>query len=487
MNITPRIRMKLAIFAVVSLVAAAVMAFDYIRLPNLLFGIGHYTVTLELPETGGLYKTSNVTYRGVEVGRVTDIRLTNNGIEAVLSLKSDLEIPRDVKAEVHSQSAVGEQYVELLPRSDDATALRNGDVISRDDAAVPPDVNVLLNQTNTGLEAIPADNLKTVIDEGYTAVGGLGPDLARFVKGSTTLAIDAHNDLDAITALIDQSKPVLDTQTDTSDSIHAWAAHVAGISRQLKDSDAAVRGILQQGGMAADASRQLIDRLQPTLPIILANLVSLSSLALTYNPSLEQLLVLIPQSTSWNATGAVPNLNTQQAYKGIWASFNLNLNLPPPCTTGYLPASQIRGPVYQDHPPRPEGDLYCRVPQDSVFNVRGVRNTPCITKPGKRAPTAKMCNSDEQYRPLNEGYNWKGDPNATLSGQDIPQYAPGTAVPPAPTVAAPAPPPIATATYDPATGNYVGPDGRLYTQADLAGAAPTDRTWQSLLLPPPGS
>ena len=127
------------------------------------------------------------------------------------------------------------------------------------------------------------------------------------------------------------------------------------------------------------------------------------------------------------------------------------------------------------------------VPQDSVFNVRGVRNTPCITKPGKRAPTAKMCNSDEQYRPLNEGDNWKGDPNATLSGQDIPQYPPGTSAPPAPTVAAPAPPPIVTATYDPATGNYVGPDGRLYTQADLADAARTDRTWQSMLLPPPGS
>jgi phospholipid/cholesterol/gamma-HCH transport system substrate-binding protein len=487
MNLTARIRMKLAIFVVVSLAAAAIMAFDYLKLPNLLFGIGHYTVTLELPETGGLYKTSNVTYRGVEVGRVTDVRLTDNGIEAVLSLKSDVEIPRDVKAEVHSQSAVGEQYVELLPKSASATALRNGDVISRDETSVPPDVNVLLNQTNTGLEAIPAGNLKTVIDESYTAVGGLGPDLARLVKGSTTLAIGARNDLDAITALIDQSKPVLDTQTDTSESIRAWAAHLAVISGQLKDNDAAVRGILQQGGAAAEASRQLIDRLQPTLPIILANLASLSNLALTYNPSLEQLLVLIPQSTSWNAAGAVPNLNTEQAYKGIWASFNLNLNLPPPCTTGYLPASQTRGPVYQDHPPRPAGDLYCRVPQDSIFNVRGIRNTPCITKPGKRAPTAKMCNSDEEYRPLNEGSNWKGDPNATSSGQDIPQNAPGTSAPPAPAVAAPAPPPIATATYDPATGNYVGPDGRLYTQADLASTAGKDRTWESLLLPPPGS
>lgn len=63
------------------------------------------------------------------------------------------------------------------------------------------------------------------------------------------------------------------------------------------------------------------------------------------------------------------------------------------------------------------------MPQDSPFNVRGARNIPCETVPGKRAPTVKLCESDEPYLPLNDGYNWKGDPNATVpglgSGQDI--------------------------------------------------------------------
>jgi len=87
--------------------------------------------------------------------------------------------------------------------------------------------------------------------------------------------------------------------------------------------------------------------------------------------------------------------------------------------------------------------------------VRGARNYPCLTRPGKRAPTVKMCESDEQYVPLNEGYNWKGDPNATLSGQDIPQSPPGP--PPAQTPAPQAAPsPIAAAEYDPATGTLRG-------------------------------
>jgi phospholipid/cholesterol/gamma-HCH transport system substrate-binding protein len=48
----------------------------------------------------------------------------------------------------------------------------------------------------------------------------------------------------------------------------------------------------------------------------------------------------------------------------------------------------------------------------------------------------------------------------------------------------PAPPPIAAAQYDPTTGNYVGPDGKVYTQANLAADASKGQTWQSMLLPP---
>jgi phospholipid/cholesterol/gamma-HCH transport system substrate-binding protein len=183
----------------------------------------------------------------------------------------------------------------------------------------------------------------------------------------------------------------------------------------------------------------------------------------------------------------VAKRNTKQDYMGDYLFLNLNLNLPPPCTTGFLPAQQRRAPTFEDYPDRPAGDVYCRIPQDAPFNVRGARNLPCETVPGKRAPTVKMCESNEYYVPLNDGYNWKGDPNATLSGQPIPQLPPGS--PPAPAVPppGPAPPPIAAAEYDPATGTYVGPDGRVYTQSNLARSATEEQTWQTMLLPPAGN
>jgi ABC-type transporter Mla subunit MlaD len=44
----------------------------------------------------------------------------------------------------------------------------------------------------------------------------------------------------------------------------------------------------------ADEIKTLIDRLQPTFPILLGNMVSLEQVAITYQPSIEQLLVLLP-------------------------------------------------------------------------------------------------------------------------------------------------------------------------------------------------
>ena len=487
MNLHRRVKIQLAIFSVIAVLALALMSLHFMKLPAKIFGVGRYTVTVELPETGGLYGSSNVTYRGVEVGRVESVNLTDTGVEAVLSLKSGIDIPSDLEAGVHSQSAIGEQYVLLLPRNATSPPLKDGDVIPLADTSVPPDINVILSQVVTGLQAVPRDNLKTVIDESYTAVGGLGPELTRVVNASIDLSIEARKNLDPLIALIEQSKPVLDSQTNTSDAIQAWASNLATVTSELQTHDQAVAGILDKGGPAFGEARQLIERLQPTLPILLANLVSVGEVALTYQPGIEQLLVLLPQVTAEDSGTFVANMNTKQDYKGEYLSFNLNLNLPPPCTTGFLPAQQRRVPTFEDHPDRPPGDLYCRVPQDSEFNVRGARNTPCITVPGKRAPTVKMCESDEQYVPLNDGYNWKGDPNATWTGQDIPQLPPGSPPAAAPGPPGPAPPPIAAAEYDPATGTYVGPDGNVYTQSDLAQTAPEEKTWETMLVPPPGS
>ena len=490
LRLNRRTWIQLSILSLVTVLSCGAMAFNYMKLPETLFGIGEYNVTVDLPESGGLYKTSVVTYRGTDVGQVKSVDVTAAGVRAVLALRSGVKVPFDVQASVHSRSAIGEQYIELTPQAgkdgEHSRPLRAGDIIPAGHVDVPVDIGHLLDLTNRALQAIPRDNLHTVIDQTNRAVGGLGPELSRIVDGSTALAIAGGRTVDPLAALIDQSPAVLNSQIQTSDAITTWASRTAAITAQFKAQDAALRDLLTQGSSGLEEGRALFDRVAPALPVLFANLVSLGDIAVVYRHDIEQLLVLLPQGIAVMAGALVPNLNTKQEYKGFYLDFNLNINLPPPCTTGFLPPTQRRAPASVDAPDRPAADLYCRVPQDSEFNVRGARNIPCETKPWKRAPTVEMCESDEDFVPLNEGYNWKGDPNATTTGQGVPQYPPGQdprLPPPRGTAPAPTQAPVAVATYDPATGDYIGPDGHRYTESDLA--HPRAKDWQSLLVPPP--
>src|SRR6185437_16434853 len=94
--------------------------------------------------------------------------------------------------------------------------------------------------------------------------------------------------------LIDDTGPLLDSQAETTDAIRTWARSLAGVSQQVAQNDPQVRAILQRGPGFAQEVSQLLTQIRPTLPVLLANLTTLGQILVTYNPSLEQLLVLLP-------------------------------------------------------------------------------------------------------------------------------------------------------------------------------------------------
>ena len=90
---------------------------------------------------GGIYENANVTYRGVTVGRVEGVGLTNDGVVAHMRLNSGTPVPDNVTATVKSVSAVGEQYIDLVPPENPSPAkLRNGANIGQDRTAIGQDI-----------------------------------------------------------------------------------------------------------------------------------------------------------------------------------------------------------------------------------------------------------------------------------------------------------------------------------------------------------
>ncbi|WP_422746069.1 MCE family protein [Mycobacterium sp. WMMD1722] len=486
--LTRFIKTQLVIFLVASIVGVAVMVFSYMQLPTLL-GLGRIHVTVELPASGGLYRFSNVTYRGVQVGKVTAVNLTEKGAEAVLTLDTSPKIPADLEAEVRSVSAVGEQYLDLRPRTDSGPFLRNGSVIAMGDTTIPQAVGPMLDQVNELVASIPKDRLSALLDETYAGLDGADYDFGSLLDSAAKVSNDANSVSPQMRALIDDAGPLLDSQAQTTDAIKTWARSLAGITDQVATNDPQIRTLLRNGPAFADETSALLNQLKPTLPILLANLSTLTQIAVTYNASLEQLLVLLPPFVSFTQSIA-PGNNPTGIPNG---DFSITVSDPPPCTVGFLPPSQWRSPADESIVDTPEG-LYCKLPQDSPIAVRGARNYPCVEHPGKRAPTVEICDSDKPFEPLAQRQHVTGpypfDPNLISQGvppddrvtldeniygplQGTPLPPGGGGAPPSPLTAPIAPGPAPAESAPPAPVAPPPPPGNSLNGVPIApGAAP---------------
>jgi len=487
--LTRFIKVQLTIFTIVGTIAVLAMIFDYMRAPSLL-GVGRMTVTLKLPAAGGLYRFSNVTYRGVQVGEVTALKLTPTDAEATLSLGRSLKIPANLQAEVRSVSAVGEQYVELRPRTDSPPYLHDGSVIAMRDTTIPQPVGPMLDRVSALINSIPKDKLNALLDESFKGFNGAGYDLGSLIDSGATISGDLKPVADRTRTLIEDTGPLLDSQAETTDAIRTWARSLAGISQVLVTDDSQVRTLLENGPEALNEASRLLKQVKPTLPVLLASLTTIGQVGVVYHASLEQLLVLLPPSVSSTQSYS----NTSNPTGLPLGEFALSLEDPPACTVGFLPPSSWRSPAATTTMDTPDG-LYCKLPQDSPLTVRGARNYPCMGHPGKRAPTVQICDSDKPYEPLAMKQHVFGpyplDPN--LLSQGIPPddrttsndriFAPVEGTPLPPGAVPQGTPPGPRGSYGPPGPGYAAPplpsSATMSTgSADLPPTAPP---------PPPGT
>src|SRR6185312_4619176 len=152
--LTRTIRIQLILFTILTVIAIVVLGWYYLRIPSLA-GIGQYKLYANLPASGGLYSTANVTYRGIQIGKVTDVQPTENGVRATMSIENRYKIPVNTIANVHSVSAIGEQYLDLVSTGNDKQYLANGQTITK--GTVPDEVGPALDSANRGLEVLPKD------------------------------------------------------------------------------------------------------------------------------------------------------------------------------------------------------------------------------------------------------------------------------------------------------------------------------------------
>ncbi|QDI71256.1 ABC transporter substrate-binding protein [Streptomyces calvus] len=366
--ITLAVRLKNLAFLLVAVLALSYLGIRYADLGRYVGVADYYTVDVRLPRTGGLFTHSDVTYRGVSVGRVGPIDLTADGVVAELRIrKSAPRIPADTRAVVAGLSAVGEQYIDLRPESDGGPYLADGTRIAQSDTQVPAPVTDVLTGLDDLVTSVPLEDLRTVVDEFGEVFEGHGDDLQVLLDSGGAFVAAADRALPSTSRLITDGETVLRTQAEEARAIRDFATGARELARTLKGSDADLRRLLAVTPEAATQVSGVLRDLDPSLGVVLANLLTTSEIAVTRQRGMEELLVTYPAAVAAGATavdGGKLNL-------GMAVTFFQ----PLPCTTGYG-GTRYRNGLDLGTAPALNTGAACTAPASSGSNVRGSANAP---------------------------------------------------------------------------------------------------------------
>ena len=157
---------------------------------------------------------------------------------------------------------------------------------------------------------------------------------------------------------------MLRTQQGQKENIRSFARDLSTITAALRGSDKDLRKVLTSTPGAARELQKLLEDVEPTLPVLLGDLVTIDQIVLANLDGLEQLIVTYPTLFAGGPTGS-----TRDGYGHINLQFDYSV---PPCTEGFLPPSQWRSP--QDRTDAPYFPAECKSPEPYV--MRGPKYVP---------------------------------------------------------------------------------------------------------------
>ncbi|MGZ4496029.1 MAG: MCE family protein [Nocardioides sp.] len=360
---TRGVKVRIAAFLVLSAVGIVYVTASYLGFVDKVLGRG-LSVHATLPTSGGLFEGSEVTYRGVKIGKVSAMHATDAGVTLDLTLNDGTRLPSDSPMFVHNLSAVGEQYLDFEPPDDQGPYARNGDTLHGNAASLPVDEGDLLVQLDQFVSSVDKKNLQVTVKELGDMFRDTGDPLQKLIDNGGRFVDEAAAHEDQTISLLDNGMTVLRTQQAQGENIRSFSHDLRLITDSLRQSDGDLRTVLQgTPGTARELDGMLMD-LQPTLPILLGNAVSINQVVVSHLAGIEQLLVTFPRTISSGFTGTPPD-----GYGRVNLQFS---NKVQPCTRGYKPKSQWRrGDQLSDGPIYP-----ARCDSPAPYNMRGGKYAP---------------------------------------------------------------------------------------------------------------
>lgn len=319
-----------------------------------------YRVTVQLPESGGLLPNQDVALRGVRIGRVESLQITDTGINAIASIASKVRIPASSAVHVSALSPAGEQYINFEAESDAGPYLHDGSLITLAHTTVPVSLAQLLGDADGLLAQVDPRKVELIKKE--LSLSKEGPaKLTAIVDGGTFLLSTLDSVLPQTTSIIKSSRVVLTLAGDKNAGLAATATELDHTLSGVARMQAGYRRLTERAPRTLSAVDNLFSDNSDTMVQLLGSMATMSQLLYLRVPALN---ALFP-----DYRGSVLDAVSSSFHdNGVWAIADLYPRYV--CDYG-TPAHPPSAADYYE----PFMYTYCR-DDDPAVSIRGAKNAP---------------------------------------------------------------------------------------------------------------
>ncbi len=241
---------------IVTLILIGILAFAFWWMSGTRQAFTEYKIISKQPVTG-LSQEASVKFRGVNVGKVSDISLDPNSqssIEITIRVDEKLHLTKDAYAELRAQGVTGLAYIDLNDLNDDGEQLAPGSLITmrpslidRISERVPQLVDKVeafvnhgvstIEQANTVMQSIDVQSLNQTLANLEQASSKLGETLVSandaFGKASKFMSTQNQQHL---TQTLDNLQQATQAATPLLNELTATVQDIRGMSGDLRQS-----------------------------------------------------------------------------------------------------------------------------------------------------------------------------------------------------------------------------------------------------------
>jgi phospholipid/cholesterol/gamma-HCH transport system substrate-binding protein len=303
-----RLELKVGLFVFIGLALLAVAVIQFSKGTSLFHGT--YELRLHAVNVGGLKPRAGVLLAGVQVGSVSDIKLSDDGKSVTIFLKiyKEFKIYGDARFVIEQSGFLGDQFVSVIPTANQKPELQNGADVEcqepfnlQEVARAASGFVQRMDETAKKLDDSVSELQRVVLNEQTltnfsVAVGNL--------RSITEQAMGTINDINALIV------------TNGSQAGIAVSNAVV-FSRQLMGLASSADGILATNGADISAAVKNIKSSTEILTNLMAGLQSGKGLAGTILQN-EQLATNV-QTIANNLSITTSNLNQRGLWGILWA------------------------------------------------------------------------------------------------------------------------------------------------------------------------